>query len=189
MPLLELEPFIYPEHLLDQSDEVQVEAARWWVLHTRPRAEKTLARRFHERDVPYFLPLHQRQWRNNGRTLRSYLPLFPGYVFLHGDEQTRLIALETKLVAQVLPVEDQTRIHGDLRRIYQLITTGAPITPEDRLAPGDPVEIIKGPFAGLAGEVLRRGKQLRFVVEVEFLRQAVSVELESWMFQPAASAG
>ena len=49
------------------------------------------------------------------------------------------------------------------------------------------MEVVKGPFAGLAGKVLRRGKQLRFVVDVQFLRRAVSVELESWMIQPAAS--
>ena len=62
------------------------------------------------------------------------------------------------------------------------------MTPEERLEPGDAVEIIKGPFDGLSGKVLRRGKQLRFVVEVQFLRQAVSVELESWMIQPASPA-
>jgi transcriptional antiterminator RfaH len=194
MPLLELEPFIHPEYLLDQSEclldqsgEVEVGSVRWWVLHTRPRAEKTLARRFHDRGIPYFLPLHRREWRSNGRLLRSYLPLFAGYVFLYGDEQSRLTAFDTKLVAQVLPVEDQARLHADLRRIHQLITTGAPITPEDRLGPGDAVEVVKGPFAGLAGKVIRRGKQLRFVVDVQFLRRAVSVELESWMIQPAAA--
>jgi transcription antitermination factor NusG len=187
MPLLALEPFIHPEHLLEQQPDEA--AGRWWVLHTRPRAEKTLARRFHDRGVPYFLPLYHRQWRSAGRQFRSYLPLFPGYVFLHGDEFTRLAALETNLVAQVLPVEDQRQLHADLRRVLHLLTSGAAVTPEERLGPGDSVEIIKGPFSGLEGKVLRRGKQLHFVVEVQFLRQAVSVELESWMIQPSGPAG
>jgi transcriptional antiterminator RfaH len=46
------------------------------------------------------------------------------------------------------------------------------------------VEIISGPFAGLEGKVLRRGKQLKLFVEVRFLQQGVSVEIESWMIQP-----
>ena len=184
MPLLELEPFIHPEHLLDQPADVEIDAARWWVLHTRPRAEKTLARRFHDREVPYYLPLHQREWRSNGRLLRSYLPLFPGYVFLRGDDQARMVALETNLVANILPVRDQRQLHADLRRVHQLISAGAPVTPEDRLEPGDCVEIVKGPFAGLDGKVIRRGKRLHFVVEVQFLRRAVSMEIESWMIQP-----
>src|SRR5205807_8304193 len=127
-----------------------VEVGRWWVLHTRPRAEKTLARRFQGRGIPYFLPLYHREWRSNGRQFRSYLPLFPGYVFLHGDEFARLAALETNLVAQVLPVEDQHQLYADLRRVYKLLSTGAPVMPEDRLAPGDTVEVVKGPFTGLA---------------------------------------
>ena len=93
---------------------------------TRGRAEKTLARRFYSRDVPYFLPLHQRQWCSRGRQLRSFLPLFPGYVFLRGDDQARLTALETKLVARVLPVDDQLLLHADLKRVYQLICTARP---------------------------------------------------------------
>jgi transcription antitermination factor NusG len=185
MPLLALEPFVHPDDLLNQP--FQADGAQWWVLHTRPRVEKTLARRFLDRDVPYFLPLHQRQWRSKGRVLRSFLPLFPGYVFLCGDDRARLVALETNLVANVLPVLDQRQLHADLRRVHDLISTGAPVTPEDRLAPGDSVEIVKGPFAGLDGKVLRRGKRLHFFVEVQFLRQAVSMEIETWMIQPRAA--
>jgi transcriptional antiterminator RfaH len=190
MPLLASEPSVHPEHLFDQLPEVDAEAGRWWVLHTLPRSEKTLARRLYEKEVPYFLPVHQRQWRSKGRQLRSFLPLFPGYVFLLGDDRARLAALETNLIANVLPVADQRQLHADLRQVHELISTGAAVTPEDRLAPGDSVEIIKGPFAGLDGKVLRRGKQLHFFVEVQFLRRAVSMEIESWMIQPrAAQAG
>jgi transcription antitermination factor NusG len=186
MPLLGLEPFVYPEGLLD-SPGTSAGPTRWWALHTRPRAEKTLARRFLEYGVPFFLPVCQREWRNRGRLFRSYLPLFPGYVFLHGDDETRLAAFETNLVAHVIPVDDQPQLHADLHRVYQLITSGAPITPEDRLEPGDPVEIIKGPFAGLEGKLIRRGAHLRLFVEVQFLRRAVSAEVESWMIRPVSA--
>jgi transcriptional antiterminator RfaH len=188
MPLLTLESYIHPADLLAEPFPQDVGDMRWWVLHTRPRAEKALARRFHGRELPYFLPLHERRWRNGGRHLRSFSPLFPGYVFLHGDAEARLIALETNLVAKVLCVEDQGQLHADLRRVFQLLSTGAPVSPEDRLGAGDLVEIVKGPFEGLCGKILRRGKQLRFAVEVQFLRQAVSVELEGWMIQPASPA-
>jgi transcriptional antiterminator RfaH len=183
MPLLGLEPIVYPEGLLE-SASATAGPARWWALHTRPRAEKTLARRFLDYGVPFFLPVCQRQWRNRGRLFRSYLPLFPGYVFSHGDEETRLAALETNLVAHVLSADDQQQLHSDLHRVYQLITSGAPITSEERLEPGDLVEIVKGPFAGLEGKLIRRGAQLRLFVEVQFLRRAVSAEVENWMIQP-----
>ncbi len=194
MPLLAQEQYVYPEGLLDtpSAEGSAGGPEQWWVLHTRPRAEKTLSRRCLDRGLGFFLPVHLHEWRNRGRRFRSYLPLFPGYVFLRGDDQARVAALESNLVARVLPVVDQGRLHADLARVYRLITGTAALTPEDRLMPGDPVEIVVGPFAGLTGKVLRRGKELRFVVEVEFLRRAVSMEIEGWMIRPVeapAAAG
>lgn len=184
MPLLALEPFIHPEGLLDRPAADVSADSRWWVLHTRPRAEKMLARRFHNRGVEFFLPIYPRHWHKRGRLFRSYPPLFPGYIFLHGDEQHRYAALETNLVAGVLVVPDQHQLHADLGRVHRLIAAGAPIAPEDRLEPGDLVQIVKGPLAGIEGKVLRRGKRLKIVIEVKLLRRAVSAEVESWMLQP-----
>lgn len=183
MPLLAVEPCIQPENLLDtQADVAQL--GMWWALHTRPRAEKTLARRFVDRGARFYLPLHQRTWLKRGRRFSSYLPLFPGYLFMHGDLEDRRSALETNLVAHVIPVEDQEQLRRDLVQLHSLLTSGAPVTPEDRLEPGDPVEVIKGPLTGLEGKVIRRGKNLKFVIEVQLLRRAVSAEVESWMLQP-----
>ncbi len=184
MPILPLEPFVFPDALLEASAPELDGAGRWWVLHTRPRAEKTLARKFLQRGLSFFLPLYRHRRRSSGRILSSHLPLFAGYIFLHGDDQARIHALETNLVARWLPVADQPRLHADLARVYRLVTSEAAVSPEDRLQPGTPVEITHGPLAGLEGTVLRRGKQLRVLVEVQFLQRGVSVEVETWMIQP-----
>src|SRR5262245_13822753 len=78
MPLLPAEPCCFPYSLLAEPDPVCDE--KWWVLHTRPRTEKALARSLHAGGVPYFLPLYERTWRTGGRLQTSHLPLFPGYV-------------------------------------------------------------------------------------------------------------
>jgi transcriptional antiterminator RfaH len=187
MPLLPLEPFVFPADLLDNPESTAKSAGKWWVLHTRPRAEKALARRLLKRANSFYLPLYQRQWRNRGRMLRSYVPLFPGYLMLHGDNQSRLQALETNLVVRVLAVEDQEQLQADLAGVYSMIASGVSLEAEERLIPGTPVEIVSGPLAGLAGKVLRRGRQMRFLVEVQFLQRGVSVEIESWMIQPAGN--
>jgi transcriptional antiterminator RfaH len=184
MPLLPQEPWLFPDNLLTRAPETAGGNARWWVLHTRPRAEKSLARQLLHNDTAFFLPLAKRRWPSRGRWLCSYKPLFPSYVFFHGDEDARRDALATNLIASCLPVVDQERLHADLTRVHRLMLTDAPLTPEDRLEPGAAVEITGGPFQGLTGTVLRRGHRLRLVVEVQFLRRGVSVELESWMLQP-----
>lgn len=189
MPLLPLEPFVFPEDLLSNPIIDQGPSARWWVLHTRPRAEKSLTRRLLRHSVPFFLPVCKRQWRHRGRIFCSYVPLFPSYVFLQGDNQEVLKTLETNLVARVLQVEDQQQLHTDLVRVHRLVATGAPLSPEERLQPGSLVEITQGPLAGLEGKILRRGKRLKFIVEVQLLQRGVSVEIESWMIQAQSGAG
>lgn len=189
MPLLELEPCLYPEDLLRREGGAGEVGARWWVLHTRPRAEKALARRFFNRALPFYLPLYCKEWRKSGRRFRSYVPLFPGYLFLLGDNQVRLAALETNLVAGILPVSDQDRLRDDLARVHQLTSSGALVAPEDRLVPGTWVEIVEGPLVGLRGQILRRGKQLRFFVEVRLLQRGVSVEIERHMIEPLGPDG
>ena len=154
------------------------------MLHTRPRAEKALARKILAQRLPFFLPLYKKQWRSRGRLLSSHVPLFTSYLFLYGTGEARRQALETNLVANCLPVTEQERLRLDLFGVYRLMTSGTPLSPEDRLQPGMRVEIVKGPLAGLEGTILRKGSRLRFYVEVQLLQQAVSAEVEGWMIQP-----
>jgi transcription antitermination factor NusG len=187
MPLLPLEPYIAPEDLLDTPTILEADSTCWWVLHTRPRTEKSLARHLLARNLSFFLPLYQRQWRSRGRLQRSYMPLFPGYIFLRGDAQTRLHALETNQVVQTLAVADPDQLRADLVRVYQMMLGGMLLTAEERLQPGVAVEVVAGPLTGLEGKILRRGKQLRFFVEVRLLQCGVSVEIEGWMIRPLSS--
>jgi hypothetical protein len=88
----------------------------------------------------------------------------------------------------VLPVGDQQGLYNDLRRVHQLMESGSALSPESWLEPGTLVEIAAGPLTGLEGKILRRGKNFHFFIEVQLLRQGVSVEIESWMFQPRSGA-
>jgi transcriptional antiterminator RfaH len=184
MPLIAAERCLFPDDLLT-SPPTADSSARWWVLHSRPRAEKALARNILAQSGSFFLPLYRRQWRSRGRLLSSELPLFTGYLFLYGNETTRLMALTTNLVVNCLKVHDQTRLQSDLARVWRLMTSEQTLTPEPRIQPGQRVDIVAGPLAGLSGQVLRRGKSLTLVVEVQLLQRGVSVEIEEWMLQPA----
>jgi hypothetical protein len=183
MPLLPMETYVLPDDLLNDLPPREQEAADWWVLHTKPRAEKSLARHFTARDLPFFLPLYQHQWRTRGRLFRAHLPLFPSYIFLCGDASTRLAALETNQIVRAIPVSDVIQLRKDLCRIYRLMQGGMVLAPEDQLLPGTPVEIVAGPLAGLEGKIIQRGNQMRFFVEIHMLQRGVSVEIEGWMIR------
>jgi transcription antitermination factor NusG len=184
MPILPIEPYIFPEDLLVTPEGHAEPACRWWVFHTLPRAEKCLARRLLSHNIRFFLPLYHRVWRRRDRLRESYKPLFPGYIFLQAGDQDWYKLLKLRLVARSIPVPDQSRLQQDLYRVFQLMTAGLPLAPEDRLVPGSWVEITAGPLAGLTGRFLRRGKRCKVFVEVEFLQRGVSVEIESWSIRP-----
>jgi transcriptional antiterminator RfaH len=185
MPLLAAEPVRFPEGLLTDPDALSDRPGRWWAVHTKARGEKALARHLFGRSAAYYLPLHRHTWKNNGRTFTSHLPLFPGYVFLFGDDEARVAALESNQVSRLLPVPDQTRLVSDLRRVDRMLAAEVPVAPGDALAIGQQVRISAGPFEGVTGTLISHGCQLRLVVEVAFLKQAVSVEVEGWMVEPA----
>ena len=182
MPLLPAESFVYPPDILSDAAAPLEESRVWWVLHTRPRREKALARRLVEHKVGFFLPVYKRSWRSpQNRVLHGHLPLFPGYAFLFGDRADRMKAMETRLVARCLAVDDQAKLCKELVQVYRLISSGAPLAPEERIKPGALVEIVRGPFAGLRGKVVRRGKRLKFIVAVDFLQRGASVHIEGAM--------
>ena len=183
MPILAPEPSLYPEDLLDGA-ACDPANRQWWVLYTKARQEKAVARELLGFNVPFYLPIVAKTsiWR--GRRVRSHVPLFSGYVFLFGSDEERVRALMTNRISRVLTVYDPESLEHDLRQISGLIATKMPLTPEARLVPGDRVRVRYGPFEGLEGTVLRRGGETRLLVSVNFLQQGASVEIDDFMLEP-----
>ena len=180
MPLLEAEPRAFPNALFSDPSIIERQPGCWWVLYTRSRMEKTLARQMRAREIPFYLPVYQHAWKTGGRKRTSYLPLFPGYVFLFGDDSARVAALETNLLCSVISVSDQSQFFSDLCRVERVLGGSAPVTPESNVPLGALVEITAGTFKGLCGKVIKRGDETRLVIEIEFLRRGVSIQVEEW---------
>ncbi len=197
MPILSMEPMIYPANLLDEAPPVsdhtpppQVAAAgesQWFVAHTKPRQEKALARHLFAHGVPYFLPQYARQRIDRDGHTTSWIPLFTGYVFVKADERGRIEALQSNRIAASLRVIEQRRLTDDLRRVKRLIDSQLPLYPEEKLALGRRVRIAYGPLAGMEGIVEGRLGRCRFVVTVDFLRQGVSAEVDARALEPLPS--
>jgi transcriptional antiterminator RfaH len=183
MPILPAERSLFPDALF-ADDRVEADGRAWWVLHTRPRREKSLARDLHDRGVGFYLPLVSRRSLVRGRPVQSFLPLFPGYLFLLADRDEWMAALSTGHVARPLPVADQRRLWYDLGRLHRLMESGLPIAREDRLAPGTEVVIRSGPLEGLRGKILKAASGRRFVVQVDFIQQGASVLFEDCRLEP-----
>src|SRR5437762_4898678 len=100
MPILSPEPAQFPERLFEEVGQPAPADRTWWVLHTRPRQEKGLARHLYRAQISFYLPLIPRRCWIRGRVLTSHVPLFAGYVFLLADPEERLQALATRHVVR-----------------------------------------------------------------------------------------
>jgi transcription antitermination factor NusG len=179
MPTLPREVDIYPFDLLDRPELGREEGLIWWALYCRSRQEKKLMRKLQPLEVPFYSPVVEKRSKlPSGRIRRAYLPLFSNYVFVYGDEDHRRAAQETGCVSRWLPVGQPEQLTEDLRRIRQLLESGAPVTPESRIQAGDRVRVRSGTFAGFEGVVIRRQRRRRLLVAVRFLQQGASVELD-----------
>ena len=177
MPVLEHEPSAWPIDLFD-SGTAAGDSGRGSVYHVRPRSEKGVARQLRSRGVAHFLPQFERRQRYQRRLVRSYLPLFPGYVFVVGNENDGQATADLKELVGILKVDDQRQIETELRNIHCLLRAGLPVTREERLQPGSLAKIVSGPLAGLCGQVIKNRQGLRFVLHVQFLQQGVSLEVD-----------
>lgn len=188
MPILPQETAWFPSALFDSALSALDGERRWRVLHTKPRQEKSLARHLLDREVPFYLPLVSRRVLQRRRVLTSYVPLFPGYLFLLADPSERVQALMSGRVVKTLEVEDQVELWNDLLGLWRLLASGMPVSAEQRLAPGVAVEITSGPLAGLHGKIIRASSGRRFVVEVHFIQSGASVLLDDFVLKPDFAA-
>ena len=176
MPILPSEPSRFPEDLL--TSQTEGEDRHWFVLRTKPRQEKSLARDLLVRQIPFYLPLVPHTRSSKGRRQTSFLPLFSSYVFLCADEDERVKALTTNRVIQVLQVDEDAELAEDLNQIQKLIDLDVPLTVESQLSAGQRVRIKGGVFKDFEGVIIKRVRKYRLQIAVKYLQQGVSVEID-----------
>ena len=158
-------------------------AGQWWVVHTRSRNEKALAHDLMRKNISYFLPMSWKVRRRSRRTIRSFLPLFSGYLFFCGQENQRVELLRTNRVANLIEVNDQQRLLDELVQIDQALRAGAPLTPHKYIKAGQRCRVIAGPLIGLEGVAVKTKNAMRLVLQIDMLGQAASVEIDIDMIE------
>ena len=154
-------PVVWPE-----VESISDFVGQWWVAH-----------------ISYFLPMSWKVRRRSRRTIRSFLPLFSGYLFFCGEEDQRLELLRTDRVANLIEVKDQQKLIRELVQIEQALRIGAPLTPHKYIKAGQKCKVMAGPLLGLQGVVVKTKSATRLVLQVDMLGQAASVEIDVDMIE------
>ena len=170
---------LYPDDILSGRDP-----GKWRIARTKSRREKALAEFLAANEVGYYLPMVKKRQRDRKRVRYSLIPIFSGYLFFKSNDLQRYQAFKSNHISMVIDVKDEDQLLSDLQRVQKAITLDAPLYPYDFVRQGDMVMIKQGPFKGLQGVIQRKNSHCRLVLNVNYLFQAVALDIEAHMVEP-----
>ena len=162
------------------SLEEEARGLFWTCVRTRPRWEKKFADWASRHDFTHYLPLVRRRTVSHRKVRLSYLPLFPGYVFLLGDLGKKDFQSSGAVVHCLKPTSERQRVQlaMDLWSVAQLLASGQSPVPVPSWEPGEKVRLVGGALAGVTGEIVRRESDSLFIVAIEFLGVATAITVD-----------
>jgi transcription antitermination factor NusG len=160
----------------------------WYALYTRSRFEKKMLSELTDRQVEVFLPMREIISRWKDRKKKIWMPLFPGYIFVNyvDTPENRFRILNIPGAVRFVGIER----HADpipedqilsIRRFLESSIAGDPYP---YIQVGTRAEVIAGPLTGVRGILIEKRGKFRFVLQVDLIRQAVSVEIDASDIRP-----
>jgi transcription antitermination factor NusG len=158
-------------------------APRWYALYTRSRFEKKMLTELTDRDIEVFLPMREILSRWKDRKKKVWMPMFPGYIFVNHvdtpENRYRILNLPgaVRFVAfegHANPIPDE-----QIESVRRFLEASIAVDPYPYMQVGSRVEVIAGPLQGIRGILVEKRGRFRFVIQVDLIRQAVSVEIDA----------
>jgi transcription antitermination factor NusG len=155
----------------------------WYVIHTRPKCEQKVYDQVVKKGIESYLPLIDtvRYWSDRKKKVK--IPLFPGYVFINGDEKERYDAISNTAGAlRYVMYRKRPAVVSDEEinsiKISMQIPEKVKIEHKN-LALGDLVEITHGVFRGLKGYITQTRGNYKLMVNISELDTSFSIQLSS----------
>jgi transcription antitermination factor NusG len=153
----------------------------WYAVFTLPQNEKSAVRHLDIRNIESFLPTYEtvRIWKNRQR-VKTILPLFPTYLFVHIHARERTRVLESPGVLQIVGNGKECAAVADAD--IQLLRTGLGgrcVEPFHDLVIGERVRVKSGMLQGIQGTLVRRSGIDRFVLTLQLINQHAAVQVDA----------
>jgi transcription antitermination factor NusG len=154
---------------------------RWYAVFTLPQNEKSAVKHLELRNVESFLPTYEtvRVWKNRQR-VKTILPLFPTYLFVHINDRERVRVLQSPGVLHIvgngrkcIPLAD-AEVEFLRSGLY-----GRKVEPYRELVVGEKVRVKAGVMQGVEGILVRKNSSLRFVLSINLINQYAAVEVDA----------
>ena len=159
--------------------EIATAGNKWFVVHTRPRCEKKLAKFSLKNETNYYLPQIDSIRIYKNRKVKFEKPMFPGYMFVKCTFKERRELIITGYVANFIKVINDKELTKELKEIYSGKERGASYQSAKFIKEGTKVEITSGSLKGMTGFVEDVSNIEEIILNISMLRQAVSVTVSA----------
>lgn len=159
---------------------------KWYAVFTYPQHEKAAVKQLEMREIESFLPTYQavRIWKNRQR-VKTVLPLFPTYLFVHINSTQRTSVLQSPGVIQIVGNGKESIALRDSE--FELLRSGLSeqrVEPFRELVIGTRVRIRSGAMQGVEGTLVRKNDSMRFVLTLKLINQHAAIQVDGKDLEP-----
>ena len=153
----------------------------WYAVYIRSRAEKKAQNELQLAGIETFLPLQRklRQWSDRKKWVE--MPLIPGYLFVKVSRKEYDPVLYSTYVVSYVKFEGAAAIIQEkqidfLKLMLKQDNLDIEIT-QEKLEPGQTIEVIAGPLIGLQGKLIRIKGKNKVAIQLEQLGYSALIEI------------
>jgi transcription antitermination factor NusG len=152
----------------------------WFALYTKPRNEFKAEQQIQSISVEAYLPTLSvvKKWSDRKKKIEE--PLFRGYVFIHADENERLLSVQQSSVVRTVCFNGKPSIIPDfqIENLKRLLAEKPEVFVSDKIEIGTKVKIASDPFRDVVGVVTEyKDNEKYLAVSINLLKRSVLVRL------------
>ncbi|SEQ18016.1 UpxY family transcription antiterminator [Neolewinella agarilytica] len=161
-------------------DDIHLRERRWFAVRTSSRHEKRACEELRRSGVECYVPLREKVYKYPGKKVTRQLPLMSGYVFVRIHKGEEMTVRRAHYVSGFVTIgEDRRMISEHEIDLLRKLSTDRKLdwdTIEEAFdfREGTPVEIIRGPLAGIRGYYVRKKSKKTFVISLSGIGACLS---------------
>lgn len=162
------------------ADDMHVSERRWFAVRTAAKHEKMAVKELGSLGIESYIPLREKTYNYTSKKVVRELPLMSGYVFVNVNRAEENTVRFSNYVSRFVTLgRIRKRVTDAEMELLRKISTDRKLDWETideafDFTEGTPVEIIKGPLAGVRGIYVNKKNKKTFVIALGSLHACLS---------------
>ena len=156
---------------------------KWYLLQHKPNYQKISLTNLERQGFETFCPLIEKTTRINSKFKNSFLPLFPGYIFISFNmNESKWISIKYTLgVLRIVSFNNKpSEVPKDLiLALQKKYNNPNKMSSLKNIKKGDYIKILKGPLSGFIGKIESYDEKNRLKILLEFMGNHKNISISA----------